>query len=73
MPLAPRLRALVVEVSSLEEKCENQSKLLDSVLDLHNDLTDWATNTEHSEAAMEVMAILEQYARPRASRQKTSV
>lgn len=73
MPIAPRLRALIVEISAIEDKCENQSEMLDHVLDLHNDLTDWATNTEHSDAAMEVMAILERYARPKASRLKTVV
>jgi hypothetical protein len=47
--------------------------MLDRVLDLHNDLTDWATNTEHSDAAREIMEILERYARPVASHLKTAV
>lgn len=62
--LSSRLRSFVTEISSLEEKADNQAKMLDHVLDLHNDLTDWCTSTEHSEAAQEVMTILEQYAHP---------
>lgn len=74
MPIAPRLRALVVEISALEVKCNNQSTLIDCTLDLHNELTDWATNTEHGDAAMEVMAILEKFAQPtQVSRQTTAV
>jgi hypothetical protein len=73
VPIAPRLRALAIEISSLEEKANNQSEMLDRVLDLHNDLTDWATNTEHSDAAREIMEILERYARPVASHLKTAV
>jgi hypothetical protein len=31
------------------------------MMDLHNDLNEWAVNTEHDRAAEEVMAILDQY------------
>lgn len=63
MTIAPRLRQLALEVSRMERHATQQSQLLDSLFDLHNDLTDWAVNTEHEEAALEVMAILEKYVR----------
>lgn len=72
MPIAPQLKALITEVSALEARAENQANMLDSTFDLHNAITDWATNTEHSDAAMEVMAILEQFVRPLNSRQTTA-
>lgn len=59
--LAPQLRQIALDIARMESQSANQAQMLNSVMDLHNDLTDWATNTEHTEAGLEVMAILETY------------
>lgn len=61
MHLATDLEQLVCGVTALELRADKQRIILDGLADLHNDLTDWATNTEHETAALEVMAILEQH------------
>lgn len=61
--LAPQIRQLAYDVARIETQSVKQQQMLNAVFDLHNDLTDWATNTEHEEAALEVMAILEIYAK----------
>lgn len=59
--LASQLRTLALGVAATEARSENQQALLDKTMDLHNDLTDWACNTEHTEAAAEIMELLERY------------
>lgn len=59
--IAPRAKDVMDQVGALEIHAANQALLIDKLADLHNDLTDWATNTEHEQAALEVMAILELY------------
>lgn len=59
--LAPQLRQIALDVARIETQTVKQAQMLNSVMDMHNDLTDWATNTEHTEAGLEVMAILETY------------
>jgi hypothetical protein len=59
--LAPQAKAFLEDLQRLENHSHSQTILLDGYADLHNELTDWATNTEYSEAADEVMAILEGY------------
>lgn len=59
--IAPQMKALVDLCHDADLRLAAQGAMLDRTFDLHNDLTDWATNTEHDEAAMEVMAILDQY------------
>lgn len=61
VPLAPAVESLLAAVKNADSMMSSQRTLLDRTFDLHNDLTDWATNTEHTEAALEVMAILEKY------------
>lgn len=65
MKLAPRFEELLGELMLIEGSMDTQRAMLDHTFDLHNDLTDWAVNTGHSEAADEVLAILERYARPK--------
>lgn len=61
LSIAPRAKDVLDEISALEIHAASQTLLLDKLADLHNDLTDWATNTPHEEAALEVMGILEMY------------
>lgn len=61
MHVADQLRTLALSVSDVELKLAGRSEILDCMMDLHNDLNDWAVNTEHDAAADEVMAILDQY------------
>jgi hypothetical protein len=50
-----------LEVSDVELRLAGRSEILDCMMDLHNDLTAWSVNTEHTKAADEVMAIVDQY------------
>lgn len=59
--LATQLRSLALGVAATEARAEKQQIMLDDTMDLHNELTDWVCNTEHSEAADEITAILEKY------------
>lgn len=61
MQIAPQLEEFARRVRIIEKAAGSNAVMLDTVMDLYNDLTEWATSTEHDEAAMEVMAILEQY------------
>lgn len=61
MELAIQFEQFTSAVSALEKRVDSQGQIIDSLADLHNDITDWAVNTEHESAALEVMAILEQY------------
>jgi hypothetical protein len=61
MALASELRDVAAQIGVLEQRANVQAVVIDHLADLHNDLTDWATNTEHEQAALEVMSILEQY------------
>lgn len=73
MLLAQELRSLVVSVAHTEAQNAHRITMLDGVFDLFNDLTDWATNTEHGDAALEVMSILEQYARKGTPQRKSEI
>jgi len=61
VPLSDQLRSLCLAVSDVELRLAGRSEILDCMMDLHNDLNEWAVNTEHDRAAEEVMAILDQY------------
>ena len=61
MTLSQDLFKVADQLSALEAHVKSMSTMLDRVLDLHNDLTDWATNTDDEKSAMEVMGILEMY------------
>lgn len=65
MPMTPSLshslHVLLQQAIDAEAHQLSQAAMLDLTFDLHNDLTQWAVNTEHNDAALEVMAILEQY------------
>lgn len=61
MHLGTSLRSLSIEVSDVELKLAARNVMLDAMMDLHNDLNDWAVNTDHGQAAEEVMVILDQY------------
>lgn len=61
MHLSDQLRALALGVADVELKLEARSAILDVMMDLHNDLNEWAVNTEHDAAAQEVMTILDQF------------
>lgn len=61
MHLADRLRSLALEVSDVELRLAGRTEILDCMMDLHNDLNQWAVNTTHEAAAEEVMAILDRY------------
>jgi hypothetical protein len=59
--LASQLRSLALAVSDVELKLAGRSEILDCMMDLHNDLTQWSVDTEHGKAAEEVMAIVDEY------------
>jgi hypothetical protein len=59
--LGDTLRSLALDVSDIELKLSARNGMLDAMMDLHNDLNGWAVNTEHDQAAEEVMAIVDQY------------
>lgn len=59
--LGTQLRSLAVEAEALEAKSNRRGMLLDRSMDLHNELTDWACNTDHADAAEEVTRILDKY------------
>ncbi len=59
--LGTQLRSLAVEAEAIEARSNRRGMLLDQSMDLHNDLTDWACNTEYVDAAAEITAILEKY------------
>lgn len=61
--IAPQIRALLDQAEATDLHAASCTEMLDATFDLHNDLTDWACNTEHATAAAEVMEILEKYAR----------
>lgn len=61
MTLSDDLRVVAQQLSELEKQFEAQRTMLNSVLDLHNDLTDWATDAADERSATEVMGILEMY------------
>lgn len=63
--IAPHLESLMIQAQAMDRQNVARAEMLDRTFDLHNDLTDWATDTEHGGAALEVMAILEKYASPR--------
>lgn len=65
MKLAPRFEELLGELSLIEGSMDAQRVMLDHTFDLHNHLTEWAVNTDHEQAAKEVLAILERFARPK--------
>lgn len=60
MHLGQSLRSLALNVSDVELKLAARNGMLDAMMDMHNDLNRWAVNTEHDQAAEEVMAILDQ-------------
>ena len=60
--LAPQLEQLLSAARAQDAAVTAQRAMLDKKLDLFNDLTDWAANTKHGEAAVEVTQILEKYA-----------
>ena len=60
MHLGQSLRSLALGVSDLELKLAARNGMLDAMMDMHNDLNRWAVDTEHDQAAQEVMAILDQ-------------
>lgn len=57
--LAPQLQELISAAKSADDKLSAQRAMLDARLDLHNELTDWVANTDHGDAAAEVLEILE--------------
>lgn len=61
MSLASDLHNMADQIERQERRLTSASTLLDNLADFYNELTEWTTNTEHSAAAMQVMAILEQY------------
>lgn len=62
--LAPQLEEIITIARDQDEALVSQRLMLDRTFDLHNDLTDWAADTQHAEAAAQIMAILEKYAGP---------
>lgn len=73
MAIAPQAKAFAEQVALLETKLDVREQMLTRLMDLHNDLLDWTTNTEHAEAALEVGAILETYIKKAADKTVTVV
>lgn len=73
MAIAPQVQAFAEQVATLETRLAVREQMLTRLMDLHNDLLDWAVNTEHAEAAMEVGAILETYIKKAADKTVTVV
>ena len=59
--LAQYLKALSHDVAVLEQSYLAKSHATDRLLDMRNEIVDWATNTNDSRAAAEIMDILEKY------------
>jgi hypothetical protein len=59
--LSRRLKLLSDELRALELSHASRTISLDVMLDMHNELTSWACDTSYTEAAQQVMAIIEKY------------
>lgn len=61
--LASRLRSTALDVSRMQGRSEIMSRSIDSFLDMVNDLYNWAADSDNQEAALQVLAIIDQYHR----------
>jgi hypothetical protein len=62
--LAPRLRALTLEVARDARAAQQTGKMLDKYLDFHSALTEWVTTTDYPDAADEVLALMNELLPP---------
>jgi hypothetical protein len=70
--IAPRITQLAQDALELDTRLTCYAAMLDQALGMYVDIYEWAANTEHSEAAAEVLAILDRHRLPEGVASKKS-
>lgn len=59
--IAPRVRSIGMEIAKLESSLSKKSETLDRYLDFHSAINHWILNTEHDQASLDIIRLMNQY------------